>query len=61
MRQSPGNQPMKPKTNKWGDSFQKNTVCECSNQVPDDMFFNDKGIYCHCKHCGGEIYYEKKA
>ena len=59
---------MKEARNKWGDSYQKNTECECDNKTPDLMFFGgykkrevvEEGIYCHCKLCGGKIYYEGK-
>ena len=57
---------MKENKNKWGDSYQKSTECVCGNRVPDLMFFGgykkpgtkQTGIYCHCKRCGCEIYYE---
>ncbi len=57
---------IKESTNKWGDRYQKTTQCECDKKTPDNMFFggykkegrNEEGIYCHCKFCGGKIYYE---
>lgn len=40
--------------------------CECEEMKPDENFFGGykkpgqkiEKIYCHCKVCGGRIYYE---
>lgn len=55
------------KTNKWDNPYDKEIDCTCNKSTSDNMFFGgadlpgfpSKGIYCHCKFCGGKIWYEK--
>jgi len=59
---------MRDRTNKWGNQYDKQEDCKCDKSTPDEMFFGgydlpdqkSKGIYCHCKFCGGIIWYERK-
>lgn len=56
---------MEKKINKLVDSYQKNTLCNCDNSKPDMMYIKsdnseriEEKIMCHCKACGGQIFYE---
>lgn len=55
--------------NKWGNPYKLEPDCNCKEPKPDMMFFgglkkpgtNIEGIYCHCNHCGGKVWFDRRS